>query len=541
MRSFDEVKNFSNFVRLLAKHGRFSQGKPAELLEKQELEKDAQEFVDTIEMLGPTFIKLGQVLATRKTLFPESFLTELQRLQDKVKSIDAQIIKEIIERELGSPLKKMFSEFSLEPLSTASLGQVHRAVLRSGKSVVVKVQKPNIRTVIEKDIAFLEQSVEALNALSDKFKRYHIKGILSEFKSNIRRELNYEEEAQNLTILQENLKGLDSIVIPEVFRSYSTDKVITMTFIEGQKISGISPLGKTEVSGELLIDELFKAYLKQVLVDGFIHSDPHLGNILLLDSNKLAIIDLGMVTKIGPSIRHELQQLLLFIGEGRATEAAELALKLAIPSKDFDDDVIGFKEDIYQIVKDEQGKPLKEIKVGEGLMRITDVAAGNGLRFPAEFSSIARTLMYLDEVALHLMPDFNPQASLRKNIAKFMSASYVDEMSFKSLMNESIQFKNIIQSLPNKVDTLLDDTLNRRLKFQVDVFDEDKLIQGFEKVANRIAAGLILASLIVGSSLMMRYETNFTIFGYPGFAMILLLCACFGSFSLVINVLLKDR
>lgn len=542
MVGLTKMSLYGKFFKLLIKNASFDNySRSAQVIDQEKVSSDAIDFVKTIETLGPTFIKFGQVLSTRKTMLPTAFLEELQRMQDDVTPIDTSEIIAVVETELGMPIDHLFKSFEYQPLSCASLGQVHRATLKDGQEVVVKIQKPGITKIIEKDLLLMKRSISLLSEVSENFKRYHVEGILDDFKTNIRRELDYKEEAANLEIISSNLEDFKKIVFPKVYNSYSTNRVLTMEFVKGEKISNISPLRRTELDVKKITENIFKAYLKQILVDGFIHSDPHLGNLLLMSNDSIAILDLGMVTKIGPSLQKDLQYLLLKISEGKATDASEIALKLALPMREFEDDVIEFKQKIYKLVKNEQGKALDKIRVGESLMGITDIAAQTGFKFPEEFTSIARTLMYLDELALCLYPKFDPQESLRNHIIGYISESYKKNLSIKNILNDSMELKDIIETVPKKLNTILEDIIDRRLKIRVDVIDEDKLISGFEKIANRVTTGLVISSLIIGATTLMKYESSFTVFGYPGMAMILLLIATLCAFLLLTNVLIRDR
>ncbi|MBD64880.1 MAG: hypothetical protein CME62_06715 [Halobacteriovoraceae bacterium] len=543
-----KVKTMSDYIaffRLLAKYIQLNDltdfNKEESNALDEQIKQDAAKFVDALEDLGPTYIKLGQLLSSRKTLFPKEFILALDRLQDNVKPLDFSTIKNIVETELKCNIKKVFSDFKEEPISTASLGQVHKATLITGEEVVVKVQKPDVAEIIKNDLKTLGRSLEILNAISERFKRYHIEGILEDFKDNIKRELNYQEEANNIEVFTENLKTFESIVLPKVYKSYCTHKIITMDFVPGEKVSQVSGVGQTEYDGVKILKSVFRAYLKQILVDGFIHSDPHLGNLLLIKPDKIGIIDLGMVTKIGPSTQVDFQHLLLAMSEGKASESADIALRMTSPLKDTEVDIDEFKQKIYKLVKDQQGRHLKDMKIGESLIFITDIAATSGLYFPSEFSSLGRTLMYLDHLATYLDKNFNPYKELNETILSFIRQSEAKKFSFNDMVNHGLEMKHLIEKMPYKVNTLLEDIINRRLQIKIDAFNEDNLIQGFEKVANRIATGLVLAALIMGATKMMTVPSHFTLFGYPGLAMLLFILAFLGSTILLINVLIRDR
>src|SRR5690554_5204644 len=253
--------------------------------------------------MGPAFIKLGQLLSTRPDLLPAEYIEALSHLQDQVGPFPYEEVREIIERELGVRISKAFNFFKEEPIATASLGQVHLAELRTGESVVVKVQRPGIREKVLEDLEVLETTAEFLEKNTEAGRQFRFVQNVQQFKISLLRELNYKTEAQNIKILAKNLAEFENIVIPVTYDDYSTDKVLTMQFLKGKKITSISPLKKLELDGEKLADEMFQAYLKQILVDGFVHADPHPGNVHLMDDTKIALLDFGMVAHIPKDLR----------------------------------------------------------------------------------------------------------------------------------------------------------------------------------------------------------------------------------------------
>ena len=253
--------------------------------------------------MGPTFIKIGQLLASRSDLLPEAYLKPLERLQDNIKPFSFEEVEQIILTELGARVSKAFSEFDPKPIAAASLGQVHFAALRDGRKVIVKVQRPEIRKQIAEDFEVLTQIAEFLDAHTEFGRRYRFITVLEEFRMTIQQELNYEREAQNLFTLGENLKEFEKIWIPQPVMDYTTRSVLTMDYVQGRKITALSPLTKLDLDGAPLAEELFKAYLKQIMVDGIFHADPHPGNVFLTDDGHIALIDLGMVGHVAPSCR----------------------------------------------------------------------------------------------------------------------------------------------------------------------------------------------------------------------------------------------
>src|SRR5665213_2197450 len=287
-----------------------------------------EELADDLEKMGPTFIKFGQLLSSRPDLLPEPYLKALARLQDKVKPFPYEQVEEIVASELGIRISKAFSYFEEKHLAAASLGQVHRAALRDGRPVVVKVQRPDIRKQIAEDFEVLEEIAGFFDEHTDIGKRYRFGKILAEFKTSILQELDYQREASNLTTLANNLKEFPHILVPLPVPDFSSRSVLTMDYVSGTKITTLSPVVKLEINGDVLAEELFKAYLKQVLIDGFFHADPHPGNVFLTDDGRVALLDLGMVAYIPPQLQSSLTQLVFAISEGRSDDVTNFALQI---------------------------------------------------------------------------------------------------------------------------------------------------------------------------------------------------------------------
>jgi len=339
------LKRYKDIAVLLMKYGRFDLVKNAglEAVLKDEIEFDhapaseARALAEDFEALGPTFIKLGQLLSTRPDILPASYLESLSRLQDKVEPFSFAEVEEIVTSELGVRISKAFQEFEATPMAAASLGQVHRAVLKGGRAVAVKVQRPGIRGMIVEDLEALMEIASLLDAHTEMGRRYEFQKVLDEFRKALLRELDYKLEADNLCVLGENLKEFDRIVVPRAVDGYSTSRVLTMDYIRGKKVTSLSPLDRIELDGAALAEQLFRAYLKQILVDGFFHADPHPGNIFLTDDKRLALLDLGMVARTTPGQQEKLIHLLLAISEGRAEDAASVALQIGDKREEFDE------------------------------------------------------------------------------------------------------------------------------------------------------------------------------------------------------------
>jgi predicted unusual protein kinase regulating ubiquinone biosynthesis (AarF/ABC1/UbiB family) len=401
------------------------------------------------------------------------------------------------------------------------------------------VQRPAIREAMVDDLEALEEIATFLDEHTEFGKRYEFRLMLEQFRKSLLRELDYRQEASNLSTFREQLRNFPSLVVPAPIADYCTSRVLTMEYVPGIKITQMSPLARMEFDGAELAEELFRAYLDQILVHGFFHADPHPGNVFLTDDYRIALIDLGMVGRIMPRLQEDLLQLLLAISEGRGDEAAQIAIKIGDKKDDFDERE--FTRKISAIVAAQQTATVEQMQVGRIVLEVTQAAAENGVRVPPELTMLGKTLLNLDQVGRSLEPEFDPNASIRRNAAEILQRRLVKSLSPGNLFGGILEIKDLLQRLPMRVNKFLDALANNEFKVSVDAIDEQKLMVGFQKVANRITVGLIVASLIVGAALLMRVETTFRIWGYPGLAIIFFLGAAGCGIVLLINILFYDK
>ena len=544
----ERLKRYKDVVALFIKYGRGDLVQQTELAKlsgngdqalAKKVEPKAEEFAADLEKLGPTFIKLGQLLSTRADMLPEPYLEALSRLQDHVEPFPLDEVERIVSSELGGRLSKLFSDFEREPTAAASLSQVHRARMRDGREVVVKVQRPDIREQIVEDLEALEEAAEFIDAHTETGKRYEFSNMLAELRRSLLRELDFKREAGHLQRLRHSLREFEHLIIPEPIEDYTTSRVLTMEYIPGKKITDISPLRLVEVDGLALSEELFRAYLKQILVDGFFHADPHPGNVFLTDDDRIALIDLGMVGHITGRFQENLLRLLLAISEGRGDEAAQVAIKMGEARPDFDKN--DFKLRVANLVARHADATLEQIDAGHVALEITRIAADCWFRLPAQFTMIAKALLNLDQVVYTLAPDFNPNEIIRDEASNILTRKIAESVEPGNVMTRIVEVKEFAERLPSRVNKILDAIGNNELRVGVDAIDEKVVLAGLQKIANRITLGLILAALIVGAALMMRVETSFKIFGYPGLPAIFFLTAAVAAVILIATIFLTDE
>jgi len=500
----------------------------------------AEELAKDLEAMGPTFVKLGQLLSSRSDLLSPQYIEALSRLQDDVAPFAYSDVERIVTEELGVRISKAYAAFDEEPLAAASLGQVHRAVLRDGRAVVVKVQRPDITKQVLEDLDALAEIASVLDRRTKIGKRFHFSDMIAEFRKTLLAELDYRREAHNLTTLADNLAEFDRLVVPRPVPDYCTTRVLTMDHIEGVKITKVSPVALVEMDGDALAEEVFRAYLKQIFIDGFFHADPHPGNVFITPDGKLALLDLGMVARLAPRLQEQLLQMVMAISEGRADDVADVAIKIGEKSPEFQEKA--FRERVEDVVAHTQDATLGELQVGKVFLDMAKHAAESGIRVPPELSVLGKALLNLDGIGRILAPDFDPTASIQRNSSRIMRQRMLKTVSPGNVYGSLLEVKDLVARFPARVNKILDAAADNKLGLKLDTgLDAHGFMMGLQTVANRITVGLILAALIVGAAMLMNVPTRFTIFGYPALAMLFFLGAAAGGLMLLFRIASADR
>ena len=504
------AKRYREIATLLMRHGRGDLVRSAgmeEVLADEPAEtgdpEAAARLADELEAMGPTFVKLGQLLSSRVDLLTPAYVDALSRLQDNVEPFPFEQVEEIVSDELEVRLSRVFPTFEHKPLAAASLGQVHRATLRDGREVVVKVQRPGVRRQVLDDMEVLADLAEVLDARTD-LGRYGLADMLEEFRKSLLDELDYHREADNLTTIGRILEDYPSIVVPKPFPDYSGGRVLTMEYVEGRKITDLGPLGQLELDGAPLADDLFAAYLEQVLVEGIFHADPHPGNVLLTPDGRIALLDIGMVARIAPAYRERLVKLFLALADGRPDEVARVARTLGEELVDYDADA--FERAVTEIVGRSAEASLADLDVGAVVLQLTRRAGEAGLKMDPEMVMLGKALLNLDQVATTLDPAFEPRDALRRHTTDLMKSSM--KTSPAAMFASVLEAKEFVEALPGRVNRAFDAVGNGHFELRVKAFDEDEFLRGLHKLANVIATGLVLAAMILASALLARSGSN---------------------------------
>ncbi|RYD39659.1 MAG: AarF/ABC1/UbiB kinase family protein, partial [Verrucomicrobiaceae bacterium] len=458
------LKRYKEVATLLYKYSRTNLFSGAGLdtpeagLDTPEVEGEADNMASNLardlEKLGPTFIKIGQLLSTRSDLLPPMYLEALSRLQDKVDPVPYEQIEEAVQNELGVRISKAFESFEKTPLGAASLGQVHRATLRGGREVAVKVQRPGIRQQIVEDLESLAEISRFVDDHTEFGRKYETAVLVEQFRSTLIRELDYQKESLHLGEIRENLKEYTRLRVPEVIEDYSTSRVLTMEYLAGTKITALSGAVLADLDGDVLAEELFQAYLKQILVDGFFHADPHPGNLLLTPDRDIAILDLGMIGRLNQRMRDQMVHLLAGIADGDGVQTAEAALKIG-EERDGTIDRSLFINSIEEIVGSVKMRSLENLQIGAVVLLVMQACAKSGIRIPAEISLLGKTLMNLDRVGITLAPRFDPNESIRRHISVFASKRMKESLTSANILGVLTETKEFIEQLPSRLNRII--------------------------------------------------------------------------------------
>lgn len=494
------------------------------------------QFVADLEALGPTFVKLGQMLSTRPDIVPPEFATALERMQENTSSVPVERIRQIIEEELGVAVNKAFSHFDPVPLGCASLAQVHRAALRDGTPVAIKVQKPEVAAQVRSDLDVLKASPTPPTASPASAAACALPTGWASSARPCAPNSTTRPRPRPWCVLA-NTSPFPLLWVPQPVWDLSSRKVLTMQLAEGVRVDKISGLRRTEQPMDELAAALVKGYLDQMFVHGEIHADPHPGNLRVMPDGRLAIFDLGMVAHVPPRLRERLLKLLFAAVDGRGEEVAEETIALSTRLEDYDEERY-LRETGQMIARYAAHDATSEGRVVLDLVRI---ATATGLRTPPELSLLGKTLLNLEGVCRALSPALDTRRIVERHLQHVMRARLKKSMSAANLASEAMELQHLLREGPRRMSDILSLVAENRMQMRVTGLEESHLMESLQKIANRVAAGIVTAALIMASSQMMRIETGLKLWGYPAIAMVLFLLGVFLGLGIVLSALVFDR
>ncbi|MCE5329459.1 AarF/ABC1/UbiB kinase family protein [bacterium] len=492
----------------------------------------------SLEELGPTFIKFGQVLSTRPDFLPPVFIRELEKLQDEVPPFDSFQAKEIIEKELGEPVEKLFKEFEEIPVAAASLSQVHKAILPNNEIVAVKIQRPDIKEVIELDLEILKDMAGFINRRSENNWIYHPKLMVEEFKKAIQREIDFTNEAHNYEKFRINFKDIDYIKIPKIYWDMTTTKVLTMEFVGGVKINEITlPEYRDIFNPKEVAKRGACIVLKQIFEDGFFHADPHPSNIFVLPPATIAMLDVGQVGYVDENIVKNGAKLLLAMMDKNLDEGMRCLRALGVLEKEFDENLL--RQDFTELIDRYVGIPLKDIEIRKLVQDTIGVMVHHNLVLPSNLALMIKALSMAETTGRQLDPDFNVVTVGKPFITKIVGKRFSSDELLKRgniFVKDSIEF---IEKLPQDLTDTLKKLREGKLKVIFENKELEKLTREISRLTMFLSFSIVIASLIISSSLNTKMDTGLIIFGYPIQSIINYVIAFF--LCLVLIIIFKSK
>ena len=475
----------------------------------------------TLERLGPTFIKFGQVLSVRPDLLPKEYIRELEKLQDHVPPFSFGEVKKQVEEGLNQPLNKIFSEFEKKPIASASISQVHKAKLRNGKVVAVKVQRPNVRQIMEEDIEIMLYIVSLAEKHVEGAKKYEPVNIVKEFKEWTKDELDFKLEARNAKIFALNFKDNENVIIPKIYSDYTTEKVLTLEFIDGIELSKVAELKKSKVNFDLVIKRGFDAVLTQVFLHGFFHADPHPGNIFVTKGNKIAFVDFGIIGIFSQDLKDQAVDLLYSIVFHDVDKLASVLVDMGLEG-----DIRSFKEELREVVEPMEISSIEEVKLSRVIEEVLHIALQHKLKMPLQFVLLGKTIITLEGIGLEYDPKFRLVDSARPFVENLMIRRLNPVNMFNNFLKNSLKFKKFTETFPDEATKALRKIQSGKIKVDVSESDIKTLSVEIDRSSNRIAYSMLIAAFIITGALTINVDVGFKLLSIP---IISFLCFSFGA------------
>lgn len=472
-----------------------------------------QKVVMMLQELGPTYVKLGQVLSTRPDLIPEDYIEELKKLQDNVAPFSFKEAKNQIEEDLGANTDQVFLSIEEKPLAAASIGQVHRAVLKNGQEVVVKVRRPGIDKIITADLEIMLNLARLVEKHIPEVRIYDPVGKIEEFADAMHKELDFTREGFNIDKFRQNFEGDETIYVPKVFWEATAQKVLTIEYIKGYKVTELDEITNNNLDRKQIAVNGAKAMMKQIFIHGFFHADPHPGNIIIRPDGKIVFIDFGIVGRIDKYTKNKLADLIIGIINKDTKKIIGVLLELSQVEQEFN--ISEIELDVEDLLDRYYGKDLKNIDMSKLLSEVFAIVAKYKIILPSNFTLLLKSLITIEGVGLELDPDFNIFETAKPFVNKMLRERYNPQHLLKTAVSTLQEFNKSVMLIPKLLNGLYQRTKIDSMKIDFDTRGTSKVISELNKMVNRLVFSLIVASLIIGSSLIIQADVEPFLLHYP--------------------------
>lgn len=487
-----------------------------------------------LEDLGPTFIKFGQIMSLRPDLLPPPLIDELSKLQDEVAPVEFSEIRGAVEKSTERPLEETFSIFDAEPLAAASISQVHRGVFkRDGRITSVKVQRPGIRSQMEKDLDILATVASQLHERVEYLKSYDLRNLVRVIRRTLLYELDFKREARNMKIARAHAGEHSQIYIPGVYEEYCTERLLVMEYVQGTKVKDF----KTEALAdpESLAKEGLKAVIKQIFEDGFFHADPHPGNLLITEEERICLLDWGMTGRLSEKDRYELINLLKSVVDKDSEALVHALLRICSAEKAIDQRAL--ERELLDILDSYYAVAIKDMNIGQLLMAITELLRAYHLRLPPDLVIMIKALVSAEGTARHIYPDLNVVLEAKEHISKLALERYKPEMLWRSFRFALSQFVSLQKELPRRIETILNKADRGDLTFGFKHENLGGLRNTLGNITNRLSFAIIIAAMIIGSSMIITTGVGPLLFGFPALGVVGYLISGLLGLWLIFNII----
>ncbi|MFW6163981.1 MAG: ABC1 kinase family protein [Planctomycetota bacterium] len=468
-----------------------------------------------MEALGPTFVRLGQLLSSRPDLVPEDFVHEFERLQDRVAPFPSDQARQIIEAELDGSVEDLFGTFERDPVASGSLAQVHYATLADGTEVVVKVQRPGIEDIVFTDLSLLRPLAEYAERHVPELAMFQPTKVLDELERTIRRELDFITEASNTARFEHELQPIDGVRCPRVYWEQTSSRVLTLERLRGERITDVGRLDELGVDRPALAVRLVDSFLKQYLEMGTFHGDPHPGNMFVEADGTIGLVDFGSVGRLTPALQERLGALLVAVSGRDVEVVTEICFSLGVMGEDVKE--AAFKLGVTELLDKYYGMPLKRIDPRRVFGDVTALARESHILLPQDFVLLAKSLVQVISIARELDPNFDVAALLRPRAREMLLRRLAPGRLAKSAGLHLWSLSTLLTALPRSFLRILRRTESGRLEFTMRHVGYEDFARELDRAANRLTVGLILASLVIGSSVLLAGKIQPYLYGEVSF------------------------
>ncbi|QUW22443.1 AarF/ABC1/UbiB kinase family protein [Sporosarcina sp. Marseille-Q4063] len=460
----------------------------------------------TLQELGPTFVKLGQIASSRRDLVPAEIIHELEKLQEHVQAVPFNTIRMIVEAELGDTLENLFDSFNEEPLAAASIGQVHIAQLLTGEEVAIKVQRPNIKQTVETDLEILHEIARFLEENTVWAKTYHIKEIIREFSDSLQDELDYKVEGRSADRVAKQFKEQPSIRIPKIHWSFSTTKILTMEMVHGIRVNDISQLDVAGYDRKLIAERVVDAMFFQVLEKGFFHGDPHPGNIYILPENRVCFLDFGMMGRINDRLKFHFASLIINLQQGDTKSMMKVFLDMGLLNEDTN--TADFQRDLDDLIEAYYDVSLYEVSLGGIMNELFEIAFRHKIQIPTEITILGKAILTLESTVSLLDPTFSVMKAVEPFGKRLILERYHPKNILQNSWRDVVENAEILLHLPKDIKKITSTVGKGKLRLDINVQQLQTILGRLDRISNRLSFSIILLAfsilmvgLIIGAAI----------------------------------------